>query len=870
MSPDTLHPTFRKDYRQPDFRIDTVDLDFFLGEDVTVVTATTRVRRNDSVNDGSAPLVLHGEGLVLRSVSVDDRELDSKEYEVTKQGLTIPDVPDELTLRTVVEIEPQNNTALSGLYKSSGIFCTQCEAEGFRRITYFLDRPDVMVKYTTRIEADRGTYPVLLSNGNRVDGGKLDGGRHWVKWEDPFRKPSYLFALVAGDLRSLDGKFVTMSGRTVRLEVWVEPQNIGSCEHALRSMQKAMKWDEDVYGLEYDLDTYMIVAVGDFNMGAMENKGLNIFNSKYVLARPDTATDDDYEDIEGVIGHEYFHNWTGNRVTCRDWFQLTLKEGLTVFRDTLYSSDMTSLAVKRIGDVRILRAYQFPEDAGPMAHRIRPESYIAMDNFYTTTVYDKGAEVIGMYRALLGVDGFRKGMDLYFERHDGQAVTCDDFRAAMADANGADLDQFERWYSQAGTPEIVASGSWDAESSSYHLQLSQSCPPTPGQTLKEPFHIPLACGLLGADGQDLCGTRVLELKQASQEFVFDDIHEEPVPSLLRNFSAPVKLRFDLTDDQLAFLAAHDSDPFNRWEASQKLYQQVLLGMVAAIREGETPSLDSAVVDVFAETIAAEGVDRSLQAFALTLPGERVLGQEMAIVHPAALHRARRLAIRELASQLETQLTALYHRLAPTGPYEHSPLEAGRRRLRNLCLGYLSSLETAETTALCQAQYDTADNMTDELSALNCLASIPGPAREGALASFYDRWKGVALVVDKWLSVQSLADLTDTPERVDALLAHEAFDIRNPNKVRALVRTFAFNQAAFHRADGFGYRWMADRIEELDRLNPQMAARMADAFTQLRRFDLDRQFLMKEQAERLVSRAGISKALFEIVTKTLGE
>ena len=859
--------TFRREYRRPDFQVVSVELEFELDPESTIVRSALKLRR---VGAADAPLVLHGEDLDLQRLALDGRELAAHDYDRRDDSLILPGVPDTFDLQVIVSINPAANTQLSGLYLSSGVFCTQCEAEGFRRITYFPDRPDVMTRFRVRIVADPERCPLLLSNGNRVEAGKLPDGRHFAVWEDPFLKPSYLFALVAGDLGHVHDTFTTMGGRQVDLYVYSEHDNVDRLGHAMACLKSAMKWDEETFGREYDLDIYNIVAVNDFNMGAMENKSLNVFNAGRVLASPDTATDGDYEVIDGVVAHEYFHNWTGNRVTCRDWFQLTLKEGLTVFRDTLYSSDMTSLAVKRIGDVRILRAYQFPEDAGPMAHRIRPESYIAMDNFYTTTVYDKGAEVIGMYRALLGVDGFRKGMDLYFERHDGQAVTCDDFRAAMADANGADLDQFERWYSQAGTPEIVASGSWDAESSSYHLQLSQSCPPTPGQTLKEPFHIPLACGLLGADGQDLCGTRVLELKQASQEFVFDDIHEEPVPSLLRNFSAPVKLRFDLTDDQLAFLAAHDSDPFNRWEASQKLYQQVLLGMVAAIREGETPSLDSAVVDVFAETIAAEGVDRSLQAFALTLPGERVLGQEMAIVHPAALHRARRLAIRELASQLETQLTALYHRLAPTGPYEHSPLEAGRRRLRNLCLGYLSSLETAETTALCQAQYDTADNMTDELSALNCLASIPGPAREGALASFYDRWKGVALVVDKWLSVQSLADLTDTPERVDALLAHEAFDIRNPNKVRALVRTFAFNQAAFHRADGFGYRWMADRIEELDRLNPQMAARMADAFTQLRRFDLDRQFLMKEQAERLVSRAGISKALFEIVTKTLGE
>jgi len=859
--------TFRKEYRRPDFEVDSVELEFELDPDATVVRSTLKGRRAGAAD---APLVLHGEDLTLLSLVLDGRDLPAEDYSRGDDALTIHSVPDTFELRVAVQINPAANTQLSGLYVSSGVFCTQCEAEGFRRITYFPDRPDVMARYRVRIVADAERYPLLLSNGNRVEEGVLEGGKHYAVWEDPFLKPCYLFALVAGDLGHIHDTFTTMGGRVVDLYIYSEHDNVDRLQHAMACLRSAMKWDEDTFGLEYDLDIYNIVAVNDFNMGAMENKSLNVFNASRVLASPDTATDSDYEVIDGVVAHEYFHNWTGNRVTCRDWFQLTLKEGLTVFRDTLYSSDMTSLAVKRIGEVRILRAYQFPEDAGPMAHPIRPESYIAMDNFYTTTVYDKGSEVVGMYRTLLGAEGFRKGMDLYFERHDGQAVTCDDFRAAMADANGVDLDQFERWYSQAGTPEIEAEGRWDADSASYRLQLSQSCRPTPGQTVKEPFHIPVACGLLGAGGRELCGTRVLELREASQEFVFEGIGEEPVPSLLRNFSAPVKLRFGLDHHQLAFLAAHDSDPFNRWEASQTLYQQVLLGLVAAIREGASPSLDESVVEVFEQTLGAEGMDRSLQAFALNLPGERVLGQEMAIVRPGALHRARRLAIRSLASRLQAPLTALYHRLTPSGPYEHTPAEAGRRRLRNLCLGYLSSLETAETIALCRAQFEAADNMTDEIAALNCLASTPGADGEWALDDFYGRWKGVALVVDKWLSVQALADLPDIAERVDALLGHEAFDIRNPNKVRALVRCFAFNQAAFHRADGVGYRWMADRIEELDRLNPQMAARMADAFTQLRRFDLDRQLLMKEQAERLVARAGISKDLFEILTKTLGE
>ena len=855
----------RKDYRAPDFAFDSVQLQFDLHQDHTIVRARIEVSR---VGDPVAPLALHGEELNLEQVCIDGRELEPADYQADGEILTLLDVPDAFVLSTRVRIDPAANTALSGLYKSSGVYCTQCEAEGFRRITYFQDRPDVMTVFRVRIEADRQDCPVLLSNGNLVESGDLGGGRHFAVWDDPFKKPSYLFALVAGDLGHVHGTFTTMGGTEVDLYVYSEHENVDRLDHSLECLESAMKWDEEAFGREYDLNIYNIVAVNDFNMGAMENKSLNVFNSGRVLASPDTATDGDYEVIDGVVAHEYFHNWTGNRVTCRDWFQLTLKEGLTVFRDQHYSADMTSAAVKRIEDVRILRGYQFPEDAGPMAHPIRPESYIAMDNFYTVTVYDKGAEVIRLYHTLLGADGFRKGMDLYFERHDGQAVTCDDFRAAMADANGADLTQVELWYLQAGTPVVRADGSWDEAAQTYTLTLEQSCPATPGQPTKEPFHIPVACGLLDADGNDLIGTRVLDLREARQEFVFDGVATEPVPSLLRNFSAPVKLRMDHTDDQLAFLLAHDSAAFNRWEAGQKLGTRVALGLVDDLRAGRDLQLSDRLVDAFRQTLRATDLDQSLQSYALRLPGERTLGEEMDVVLPHELHAARKFAVETLAEQLRDDWLAVYEREAPIGPYRYSPAEAGRRRMRNLSLGYLSALETDETVGLCERQYETADNMTDQLSALACLASIPGDACDRALAAFYEQWKHVALVVDKWLSVQAGADRDDVLERVDDLRNHPAYDVRNPNKVRALVRVFFRNQAAFHVEGGAGYRWVADRILELDELNPQMSARTADAFTPWRRFDAAPQALMKEQLERIAAREGISKNLFEIVSKSL--
>ena len=880
MKTETPQPVLRSDYRRPDYWIDTVDLDFQLGEDATLVTASIRFRANDEVNDGGAPLVLHGQALTLVSVAVDGRELAAGEYTADGQGLTIPTVPAEFTLLTVVEIKPQENTALSGLYKSSGNFCTQCEAEGFRRITYFLDRPDVMAKYTTRIEGDATKYPVMLSNGNRVGGGKLEGGRHWVKWEDPFAKPSYLFALVAGELRSHDGEFVTMSGRTVRLEIWVEPQNIDSCAHALASLQKAMKWDEEVFGLEYDLDIYMIVAVGDFNMGAMENKGLNVFNSKFVLARPETATDDDYERIEGVIAHEYFHNWTGNRVTCRDWFQLSLKEGLTVFRDQQFTADMTSAAVKRIGDVRNLRTSQFAEAAGPMAHPIRPESYVEMNNFYTVTVYEKGAEVIRMYHTLLGQAGFRKGMDLYFERHDGGAVTCDDFRAAMADANGVDLTKFERWYDQAGTPSLKAHGSWDATNGTYTLTLAQSAKAMRGESAPRPFHIPVRVGLLGAKGKDmplqLAGeaaamgtTRTLELCDAEAGFTFVGVTEKPVPSILRGFSAPVNFEMERTREELAFLMGHDSDPFQRWEAGQELGRRIVLGLVADRAAGRDLVLDPVFIEAFGRVLADESLDGSLKCQALVLPGERELALQMETVDVDGLHEARQFVCRELARALRAELRATYDATASSAPYTNDKANIDRRRLRNTVLAYLASLETFETTGLVWTQFESADNMTEIQAALSILTDLDCSERTQALAAYHAEWREDPLVLDKWFMVQAMSTHPAAVDHVLELSRHSDFTLKNPNRVRALVGNFAMlNQVRFHAADGRGYQFLGDVVLELDGINPQVASRIVSSFNQWRRFDEARQALMKAQLERIAAKEGLSKDVFEIVSRGL--
>jgi aminopeptidase N len=858
---------FRADYQAYPYAIDSLELLFELGQDYTRVKATMRVKRKPGVA-AHQPLVFDGEDLQTESIAIDGRVLGADEYSLGAESLTLANLPDQFELVTVVKIKPQENTQLSGLYKSSGNFCTQCEAEGFRRITWFADRPDVMTRYLVRIEADRKKYPVLLSNGNRVEAGELADGRHFAVWQDPFVKPSYLFALVAGDLGHLQDQFTTCNGRQVDLYVYSEPHNVGQLQHAMDSLKKSMKWDEDVFGLEYDLDIYNIVAVEDFNMGAMENKSLNVFNTAYVLAQPQSATDSDYEGIESVIAHEYFHNWTGNRVTCRDWFQLTLKEGLTVYRDQEFSADVGSRAVRRIEAVRMLRAGQFAEDGGPMAHPIRPESYIAMDNFYTATVYVKGAEVIRMYQMLVGRQGFRKGMDLYFERHDGAAVTCDDFRAAMADANGIDLDQFERWYTQAGTPVVEASGVYDVSNQRYTLKLRQSCPDTPGQTDKQPFHIPVAVGLMSQWGADMVGTPVLELREKEQEFTFEGIQEEPIPSVLRYFSAPVKLRMRRSLEQLAFLFGNDTDAFNRWEAGQQLATRVILGQIDAVQKGAEVDLPEVMTRAFRSTLQDQDLDHALRAIALVLPAETTLAEEMEFIDPQTLHQVRKELRRKLGLELATEWRQMYQALQTTEPYSIDKAAVGRRHLRNLCLAYLAASEQQAGLDLCRQQFDQADNMTDSMCALSCLAGHSLEAGKDALATFEQRWQNDALVMDKWFSLQASTDHPQVLQEVQKLMKHASFSLKNPNKVRSLLRTYAANPSGFHRPDGQGYAFLADQIIALDPMNPQVASRLVSALGRWRRYAQPWSDAMQSQLKRILEQGNLSKDVFEMVTKSL--
>ena len=883
---------YLKDYTPPAFLISTIDLDVDIRDDHALVRATLAVARNPKSADAQAPLVLDGEDLELLSVSLDGRTLAPGEYVLAAESLTVAKVPARFSLETVSRIQPQNNTRLEGLYATGSGFVTQCEAQGFRRITWFLDRPDVMARYTNTIHAGRERYPVLLSNGNLVASGEEAGGRHFATWSDPFPKPSYLFAMVAAKLEKLDDSFVTKSGRTAKLAVYVEPGKLDQCGFAMRCLKSAMKWDEDVFGLELDLEGYIIVAVGDFNSGAMENKGLNIFNTKYVLARPDTATDIDYQNIDRVVAHEYFHNWTGDRVTCRDWFQLSLKEGLTVFRDQEYGADMYSRAVQRIQEVRGLRAAQFPEDAGPMAHPVRPAAYMEIRNFYTMTVYEKGAEVVRMQHTLLGAQAFRAGMDLYFQRHDGQAVTTDDFVQAMQDAGGIDLGQFRRWYEQAGTPVVKAEGKYDAAGRRYALTLTQSCAPTAGQEAKLPFHIPFALGLVGPDGSDIAlqlegeeaptrpaggqaaaSTRVLSLKEARQSFVFVNVPAAPVPSLLRNFSAPVIVTYDYSDADLTHLMAHDANAFNRWEAGQRLALALILRDVRARRANAAgadggPRAAQAFVDAFARVLDYAPRDPAFGAEALALPGEIYIAEQMEEVDPDAIHAARNGLRRHLAQALRTELLAAYHAHAVPGPYSPDAAAAGKRALRNLCLSYLMELDDAEVRALALRQFESADNMTDTMAALGALANCDCAERERALDSFYARWKGEPLVVDKWLAVQAGSRLQGTLGSVRKLLAHPAFDIRNPNKVYALIRSFCSNHVRFHAADGGGYAFLADQVVAIDSFNPQVAARMARAFDRWKKFAAGRRKLAQAALERIRDAKGLSNDVAEIVTKAL--
>ena len=873
-------PKFLKDYRPSGWLIDTAALRVELGEDGSVVHARLALRRNPDPKAEPGPLVLHGRELETLSLAVDGRPLAATDYQADGETLTLPGVTGDCVLESSVRIHPESNTSLEGLYRSGGNFCTQCEAEGFRKITWFLDRPDVMARYTVRIEGEKARYPVLLSNGNLLEEGALADGRHFAVWEDPYPKPSYLFALVAGDLVHLEDRFTTRSGREVTLRIYVRANDLDKTAHAMRSLKKSMQWDEETFGLEYDLDVFNIVAVSDFNMGAMENKSLNIFNSKYVMASEATATDGDYVNVEGVIAHEYFHNWTGNRVTLSSWFHLSLKEGLTVFRDQQFTADMNSAAVKRIDDVRVLRASQFPEDAGPMAHPIRPASYIEMNNFYTTTVYEKGAEVIRMIHTLLGPEGFRKGMDLYFERHDGQAVTTDDFVAAMEDASGVDLGQFRLWYDQAGTPTVGVRRHYDAAARRFTLTVSQRIPDTPGQTHKKPMHIPLALGLLDPAGREIPlrlegesaaagGHRVLDLREAEQRFVFEDVPAAPVPSVLRGFSAPVHLDSDLTREELSFLMGHDPDSFNRWEAGQQLATGLLLDLVADHAAGRPLVAAPILIEAFRNVLDDTALDPALAAMTLILPDTRTLSERLDVVDPEAVHGARKFLRKALGEALHDRFEQAYAANTVKGPYGIDAAAMGRRSLKNVALGYLLSQKDAESRALAMKQYRGADNMTDSFAAFAGLANQDCPEREEVLADFYATWREDELVMDKWFSVQATSSLPDTLENVRALTAHPAFDMKNPNKVRALISAFAHgNLLRFNAADGGGYRFVAERVLELDALNPQVAARLVAAFNRWTKFDGKRQVIMRGELERIVGHEGLSRNVYEIVSKAL--
>ena len=867
----------RLGYEVPVFAVETVRLDVDLQPQATRVDNWMKIRRNKASTDASADLHLDGEDLELLSVVLDGRELSPGDYTLHDGGMVIAGVPDSFALEISTRIAPADNTKLEGLYQSNGTYCTQCEAEGFRRISYFPDRPDVMATYHVRLMADLESCPVLLSNGNLVEEGTLPNGRHFAEWNDPFPKPSYLFAMVGGDLAWLEDSFTTMSGREVALRIYTHHGFEERCRYAMDALKRSMAWDEEVFGLEYDLDLFNIVAINDFNMGAMENKSLNVFNAKYVLADPQTATDDDYANIEAIVAHEYFHNWTGNRVTCRDWFQLSLKEGLTVFRDQMFSADQRSAAVKRIQDVRALRAAQFPEDSGPLAHPVRPDSYIEINNFYTATVYEKGAEVIGMYHTLLGHDGFRRGMDLYFERHDGQAVTCDDFLAAMADANGADLSQFALWYAQAGTPTIDAEGDYDEDGRTYELTLRQEQPETPGQADKQPMHLPVRVGLIGGAGEDLvldgagATSQVLELRQQEQTFRFENIAEPPVLSLNRGFSAPIRLKRTLDRQELAFLAGRDSDSFNRWDAGQRYATDVLLEMAVGLRDAGLAEVEAEFLDVIA-SIANEAVgDQAFQALACQLPSEQVLAEQMQDADPTALHQAREQLGLALARTLKERWLEIYHQGQSNAPFSPDAASAGRRSWANLALAYLTRLEEPGTIEMAANQYQHADNMSDRMGALAALNGRAGSAREEALASFHERYKDDPVVLDKWFMLQASSPLPGALQRVGKLMDDPAFSMTQPNKVRAVLGGFAMaNPSQFHAADGAGYGFLADRVLELDGLNPQVAARLLTPLTRWRGYDAVRRSGMRGELERILAKDGLSGDVFELAEKSLAD
>ena len=856
--PSPTHVTIRReDYLPPDWLVPEIRLDFALEPDSTRVRARLSVERN---GDHDRPLKLAGDELTPLKVLVDGAD---HAWRMEGPTLVIDMSGDRAEVETEVVIHPAANTKLMGLYASGGMLCTQCEAEGFRRITFFPDRPDVLSRYRVRMEADEARFPILLTNGNPIASGKLDGGWHWAEWEDPFPKPCYLFALVAGDLKPNRDSFTTMSGRKVDLAIWVREADLPKTAHAMESLKAAMGWDERVYGREYDLNLFNIVAVSDFNMGAMENKGLNIFNSAYVLADSDTATDVDFDNIARVVAHEYFHNWSGDRVTCRDWFQLSLKEGFTVFRDQSFSADIGSAAVKRIEDVRSLRMIQFPEDSGPLAHPVRPDSYMEISNFYTATVYNKGAELIRIFYTVLGPEKFRAGTDLYFERHDGQAATCDDFVKALEDASGVDLSPFKIWYSQAGTPLVDARLDYDAEARTATLELKQRIAPTPGQPDKKPMPIPLRTALIGEQtGAEISPEQLILLEEPRQSVRFEGVTEAPLLSINRGFSAPVIVRAQRGPQDLERLAQSDTDPFARYEAMQEL----AMGLLTAGARGEDVDPEP-LIRAAGNTLGSNALDPAFKAEAILLPQEAMIAERMDAIDPDAIHSSRE----HLRQAIGTALIAELKRAqgAATAGTDQSPLAKGTRRLRSVALDLIAAGDAAEGARLAKAQFDAADNMTDGQRSLAVLASLDGPEREDAIGAFFERFKDDALVVDKWFAIQAAAQRSDTVDQVEQLARHPAFTLTNPNRLRSLVSQFAMNHWAFNHPSGRGYRFVADMIMAADRLNPQIAARLVPALGKWRRFEPGRSALMREQLERIVGTSGLSRDTFEQASKSLG-
>jgi aminopeptidase N len=879
---------YLKDYQVPDYLIKTTDLRFEITEGETLVSAMLHCYRNPAAPKKVNQLTLHGADLQLVSIALDNKILNSDDYTFGEESLTIFNTPEEFKLITITKIKPESNTSLEGLYRSRTMYCTQCEAEGFRKITYYLDRPDVMSEFTTTIVADK-KYPVLLSNGNLIDQGELENNRHFATWHDPFKKPAYLFALVAGELAHIEDKFTTCSGRDVTLKIFVEPKDLDKCDHAMTSLKNSMRWDEEVYGREYDLNIFMIVAVDDFNMGAMENKGLNIFNTSCVLAKPETTTDAGYQRVEGVVAHEYFHNWSGNRVTCRDWFQLSLKEGFTVYRDAEFSADMGSRTVKRVEAVTLLRTLQFAEDAGPMAHPIRPESYIEISNFYTMTIYEKGAEVIRMLANLLGKENYRKGTDLYFERHDGQAVTTEDFVAALADASGRDLTQFKRWYSQAGTPHLHVTDHYDEEMQEYSLTIKQTCPPTPECQNKLPFHIPIAMGLLGTAGDLPLVLKnaepnfetednthlVLELTQAEQTFVFERVQEKPVPSLLRGFSAPVKLHFTYSREDLIQLMSRDSDGFNRWEASQQIGLDLIVNAMESYRKQKSipkVKIDNAIVSAYRSLLQNTSLDQAMVAYMLSLPSEAYLGELSDLVDVEAIHYGRMAVRKAIARELHDDFLNIYQAYDHQQAYTATANAIAKRSLKNVVLGYLMLLDEESIIRSCEQQYQFANNMTDKVAALTQLvnsSSVLAQQIAGqCLNDFYETWKNESLVINQWLVLQASCVLPGTLSRVKKLLQHPGYDGRNPNKIRSLIASFANNAINFHAGDGEGYQFLANQIIQLNTQNPQIASRLLTQLTKWKRYPQARQELIKRELERILNQPNLSKDVYEVVSKSL--